>query len=641
MSNRLTSILLGGLAVSLSILVVACGGDGGDQIQVFGYDDVFSPDIVEVPVGGEVEWRMEGDNPHNVFASDGSWESELTMVRGDKFTRTFDAPGVYPYFCTFHGTAEGDGMAGYVIVGDVPDYERPQPEDAAAVESWSGSTVRVPEDHPSIQAAVDAADPGDLVLVGPGVYSEAVVVRTPSLVIRGTDRNEVVLDGLFELTNGIHAVADGVAVENMTARNYTINGFYWTGVTGYRGSYLTAHNNGDYGLYAFDSVDGRFEHSYAEGNRDSGYYIGQCYPCNAVIEDVVSVANGLAYSGTNAGGDLYIINSEWRDNMGGIVPNSLDSELLPPQRETYIGGNLVIDNNNAEAPTKGLATLAWKEGIVLGGGVGNVVEKNHIVNHDRFGIAASLLPDKNFWFAEENVIRDNVIAGTGIADMTLIGPWVPQNCFEDNRYENGTRPFFLEFFHSCDGINLPMVWDLNGVMLLLGAQADANYGHPPGSDYRTWPAPGPQENMPDVSATPMPAVDVFVKPDLAAITVPELPEGVEIRAAEVMMSGVPVSDPTFWTVLFSLYGYFLPLALMGAWFALAVWDIVRRQDELSRGMTVLWLAVIFLIPLLGIVAYFVLGKSKIPAWLRWVVVGGGALAYLVILIVLALVSGAV
>ena len=51
----------------------------------------------------------------------------------------------------------------------------------------------------------------------------------------------------------------------MTARNYTSNGFFWTGVDGYRGSYLTAYRNGDYGIYAFDSVNGLFEHSYAAG----------------------------------------------------------------------------------------------------------------------------------------------------------------------------------------------------------------------------------------------------------------------------------------------------------------------------------------------------------------------------------------
>ena len=70
----------------------------------------------------------------------------------------------------------------------------------------------------------------------------------------------------------------------MTARNYTGNGFFWTGVDGYRGSYLTAYRNGDYGIYAFDSVNGQFDHSYASGSPDAGFYIGQCFPCDAVID---------------------------------------------------------------------------------------------------------------------------------------------------------------------------------------------------------------------------------------------------------------------------------------------------------------------------------------------------------------------
>ncbi len=108
-------------------------------------------------------------------------------------------------------------------------------------------------------------------------------------MLRGVDRNRTILDGEFKRDNGVFVVGgDGVVVENLTARNFTENGFFWNGVLGYRGSYLTAYRNGDYGVYAYDSQYGQFDHSYASGSPDSGFYIGQCNPCHAVITDVVS-----------------------------------------------------------------------------------------------------------------------------------------------------------------------------------------------------------------------------------------------------------------------------------------------------------------------------------------------------------------
>ena len=66
---------------------------------------------------------------------------------------------------------------------------------AAAATNWT--TRDVPEEYPTIQAAVDAAQPGDLVRIGPGTYREQVVVGPAKrdVVLRGTDRNRVVLDG--------------------------------------------------------------------------------------------------------------------------------------------------------------------------------------------------------------------------------------------------------------------------------------------------------------------------------------------------------------------------------------------------------------------------------------------------------------
>ena len=428
--------------------------------------------------------------------------------------------------------------------------------DDAGGESDDDATLHVPGDYDTIQAAVDAAEPGDLVLIEPGVYEESVSVTTPELTVRGTDRNEVILDGGFELDNGIRVTgAAGVAIENMTARNYTKNGFFWTGVEGYRGSYLTTYRIGDYGIYAFDSVQGLLEHSYTAGSPDAGVYIGQCYPCDAVIDDIVSEYNGLGYSGTNSGGDLYIVNSTFRFNRAGIVPNSGSYELCYPERETTIVGNRVYSNNQADTPAIDVALLAMGNGILPAGGVGNVIERNRVWDHDLTGIGLvpfpeedandvvppasdddqpcseakgeatadpATIPDTVLWEPRDNRIVGNVIEDSGLADIAVgslgdvsgLG-----NCFADNEHAT-SAPTELEALAPCEGDGSGGDWTA-GALDLGRFLAEK----PPSGDYQTTPVPDDQENMPDPESAPArPATDVPAEMDLDAIEVPDRPE---------------------------------------------------------------------------------------------------------------------
>jgi hypothetical protein len=61
-------------------------------------------------------------------------------------------------------------------------------------------TVRVPQDHASVQAGVLAASPGDTVLVAPGTYTELIRTR-PGVVLKsseGPDATTLVTPGLAE-----------------------------------------------------------------------------------------------------------------------------------------------------------------------------------------------------------------------------------------------------------------------------------------------------------------------------------------------------------------------------------------------------------------------------------------------------------
>jgi hypothetical protein len=114
-------------------------------------------------------------------------------------------------------------MIGLVAVA-APACRSTEPAPAAAPTSPTGRAISVPADEPTIQAAVDRASAGDLVLVSPGTYHEAVHVRTARVVVRGVDRNGVILDGGGTLEHGLWLSASAVAVENLTTRNYTDSG---------------------------------------------------------------------------------------------------------------------------------------------------------------------------------------------------------------------------------------------------------------------------------------------------------------------------------------------------------------------------------------------------------------------------------
>lgn len=448
----------------------------------------------------------------------------------------------------------------FAACGDSGTSESTSPTDVTttldpAAPAGSGEVLRVPADHSTVQGAVDAANEGDLVLISPGTYYEEVEVTTDNIVIRGLDRNEVILDGELQKANGIRVVgANGVAIENMTAMNYRNNGFLWTGATGYRASYLTAWRNGDYGIYAFDAVGGLIEHSYAAGSTDAGIYIGQCYPCDAVLTDSVSEHNALGYSGTNAGGNLYVINSTFRNNRMGIVPNSGTYELCYPQRDTVIMGNSVYSNNQLDTPAFRWAVQFMGTGIFTAGGVANTVAKNRVWDHDRLGIALvpyvewspnDVIPERDLWDDScsetrnlmpgqpdgallwdtfDSRVVDNVIEDSGLADLVLASTTTDistlGNCFSGNTFVI-SAPLNLESLAPCDGAGESGDWTDSAVDMDAWVNQEETVDR--GPNYKTAPLPDRPTlaNMPDAATAPaVPASPIPPVVDMAAIQVP-------------------------------------------------------------------------------------------------------------------------
>jgi hypothetical protein len=379
--------------------------------------------------------------------------------------------------------------------------------DASTSPAASRSVIRVPEDAPTLQLAIDSSRPGDTIVLAAGTYPGGNVVpkRKHDITIRGVDRNAVVLDGADRRQNGILVRADGVSILNLSAHNFLENAFYWGDADRFRASYLTAWNVRGYGIYAEDSEHGVLDHDYVSGAADAAYYVGECKPCDATISQVVAQLSAVGYSGTNATG-VVIRDSLWKGNGAGIVPNTYGNEALPPQSRTTIVGNRVANSGLASVPIRTALAGFIGIGIAIAGGNQNVVAHNRVLQSERYGIAVfptarvvafdPTLPEPGPpWRPQGNRVSLNVVQGSRWSDLALAEGSGKGNCFVANRVRR-TLPRRLQA-PTCRGASSAGDATVAAVLTrpVRVMYRDAlRRRHPP--SYASLPAPPPQRNMP-------------------------------------------------------------------------------------------------------------------------------------------------
>jgi hypothetical protein len=289
----------------------------------------------------------------------------------------------------------------------------------------------VPGQFSSIQGAVDAARPGDWILIGPGDYKQTgsrtpagalgddragadVLITTPNIHVRGMNRNTVMIDGtkpgssqcssqeadqIFGPAEGSHYLgnngvvvykARGVHLQNFSTCNFLGDNsggdsiwFDGGGASGkqelgpWSGSYLSATStywagvekpSTKYGLYTSNTYGpGTFNQTYASNMSDSGYYFGACPDCKSTITHGHAENNDLGYSGSNSGGHLTITHSEFDNNEEGIATQSQNNDDAPSPQD----GLCPNGATNPKSPTGAQRTnVCW------------VVTHNKIVNNN-------------------------------------------------------------------------------------------------------------------------------------------------------------------------------------------------------------------------------------------------------------------
>jgi hypothetical protein len=239
-----------------------------------------------------------------------------------------------------------------------------------------------------------------------------------------------------------------------------------------------------------------------------------------VITDVVSEHNQLGYSGTNASGDLFIVHSQWENNRTGIVPNTLDSEQLPPQGHATIAANVISHNGSRSASLSDTPEFdaAFGGGIVIVGGVANQITRNRITDNTKIGIAIAPNPaiQQNFYPSTGNQVTANTVQGSGLVDLAILLPSADDgNCFSGNTFGT-SAPASLEQLKPCTGVG---TGDPANGALDIGAFLDTSK-NPPGTSYRVSPVPKRQPNMPRALTARARPAGAPTMPDVATLTTP-------------------------------------------------------------------------------------------------------------------------
>jgi parallel beta-helix repeat protein len=329
----------------------------------------------------------------------------------------------------------------------------------------------------TIQAAVDAASPGDTVLVPPGTYRESVLVQTSPITIRGSQG--AVLDaegfnnGITVRNGGLSQGPDGfpvcpgltlhdVAIEGLTIRNAERNGVLLLGVDGFRvsgGKYL---ENEEYGIFPICSRNGLIDSNRVEGTEDAGIYVGDDDEITVVKNHVARCTIGIEIENST---DVVVRDNNAIENTTGILVVVLPGLPIPFTEDVLIENNVVVRNNFPNpVPTdsgepEGL--LPTGTGILNIGGDRVVIRDNVVNQNDSLGIAIlanpfAALDPRLEPFPDDNEVRGNVIlqngqspdperAQTPGADVVYDGTGTG-NCFAENIFKTEFPEGITEIF---------------------------------------------------------------------------------------------------------------------------------------------------------------------------------------------------
>jgi hypothetical protein len=281
----------------------------------------------------------------------------------------------------------------------------------------SSRQLHVPRDYPTIQAAVDAASPGDTVKVAAGTYTESVVLRE-GVCLLGSGARRTILDAggegrtLVDLTNAPGSVLAGFTMRGVAWRPgcASTDPFLCSGNWYTAGVYL-----GNNGVFPWDSPTLSAPPLIANNIFESNY-----------------IGVMLYFYGT-----AVVRNNLFLGNRNGFVANHYNDRTLVANNVFVGNTDLAIGNQAAYLDIIDNVIMDSQVGIVF-----EYIQTGHIACNVFYGNGANANEDGRFTIGSDgNIEADPHFVGNGDYHLAPGSPARDAGCHKGRAFEpDGTAP---------------------------------------------------------------------------------------------------------------------------------------------------------------------------------------------------------
>jgi nitrous oxidase accessory protein NosD len=289
----------------------------------------------------------------------------------------------------------------------------------------------------SIQKAVDAARPGDTILLFNGTYHESVRVTTSGLTLRGMGRGTVITPATGATSSACAKAGNGICVEgtkdspvvdttvsSLTLSGFTKNGLWSTGTDRLIVHHVTAEKNKQWGIAQERSTRGVFLDNTARDNGDAGLFLANA----ANAEEGATDTHGAVIARNQLQGnrigvtvrrlrDLTVTSNEVTGNCAAVFV--VGDENSPRAGALTVSDNVVRQNNKYCKKTARLPFLQGS-GIVLTGAENTLVTRNTVTdNAGKSPLSGGIVLFKSMVDApnKDNQITANTVRRNAPADL--------------------------------------------------------------------------------------------------------------------------------------------------------------------------------------------------------------------------------